>query len=65
MPERERIVAVGLLTQSDLDRLGAGFARDYPVTETPCFGELLTAIDEADRDMRAGRTISLPRMRER
>ena len=45
----KRIVAVGLLTQRDLDLLGAGFDRAFPIDETPCFGELLRAIDEADR----------------
>lgn len=47
-----RIVAVGLLTQHDLDVLGQNFTRSYPVDETPCFGELLRAIDEADRELR-------------
>ncbi len=48
---RERIIAVGLLTQRDLDVLGEGFGRAYPVDQTPCFGELLRAIDEADRQL--------------
>ena len=47
----EPIVAFGLLTQSDLDKLGASFARSYPVTETPCFGGLLAELDEAERLM--------------
>ena len=47
---RVRIVAVGLLTDDDLKRLGPQFSRAYPVAETPCFGELMHAIDEADRD---------------
>ena len=46
----ERIVAVGLLTQRDLDVLGSSFKRMFPVDETPCFGELLVAIDDADRE---------------
>ena len=52
MPD-ERIVAVALLTKSDIERLGEGFARYYPVDATPCFGDLLRAIDEADRALRA------------
>jgi len=48
----ERIIAVGLLTQSDLDRLGSRFDRVWPVDETPCFNALLLAIDEADREFR-------------
>ena len=51
----DRIVAVGLLTQRDLDALGAGFTRAFPVDHTDCFGELLRAIDEADRDLRRER----------
>lgn len=49
--DRERIVGIGLLTAGDLARLGRGFERWYPVDETPCFGELLAAIDDADRAM--------------
>ena len=45
----EPIVAFGLLTQSDLDKLGASFDRSYPVAETPCFGGLLAELDEAER----------------
>lgn len=49
----EYIVAIGLLTRSDIDRLGASFSRLYPVAEAPGFGDLLAAIDEADRAYRA------------
>jgi hypothetical protein len=48
----EGVVAVGLLTKSDLDVLGPGFTRLWPVDDTPCFSGLLEAIDEADRDLR-------------
>jgi hypothetical protein len=47
-----RIVAVGLLTQENLDLLGPTFTRAWPVEDTPCFSELLQAIDEADRQIR-------------
>lgn len=43
------IVAVGLLTADDLLTLGSAFNRAWPVEDAPCFGGLLTAIDEADR----------------
>ena len=46
-----RIVAVGLLSQANLDLLGPTFTRVWPVDETPCFAQLLQAIDEADRDI--------------
>lgn len=52
--DREHIVGIGLLTANDLARLGQGFDRWYPVDETPSFGELLAAIDDADRAL--GRT---------
>lgn len=48
-----RIVAVGLLTQQDLDLLGQSFDRLWPVDDAPCFIDLLEAIDEADRALQA------------
>ncbi len=56
VPKIERIVAVGLLTPDNLTALGSNFTRAYPVDETPCFGELLRAIDEADREIRIDRS---------
>jgi len=47
----ERIVAVCLVTRTELDSLGPSFDRAFPVQEPPCFGELLRAIDDADRDL--------------
>jgi hypothetical protein len=46
--QAERIVAVGLLTQTDLDVLGQGFRRAFRIDDDPCFGELLAAIDAAE-----------------
>ncbi len=48
---KSRIVAVALVTQPELELLGPSFTRSFPVDETPCFGELLRAIDEADREI--------------
>ena len=48
----EGIVAVGLLTQRDVEVLGPTFARLWPVEEAPCFSQMLQAIDEADRKIR-------------
>ena len=48
----ERIVAVGLLTQREVELLGHGFSRLWPVDETPCFTELVKAIDEAERRLK-------------
>jgi len=49
---KERIVAVGLLTQRQVDRLGPTLEHVWPVDEAPCFSGLLEAIDEADRELR-------------
>ncbi len=48
---KERIVAVGLLTERDLSLLGHSFTRLWPVEETPCFDGLIRAIDEAEREL--------------
>ena len=46
----DRIVAVALLTQSNLETYGACLKKVFPIHETPCFNDLLAAIDEADRN---------------
>jgi hypothetical protein len=43
-----RIIAVALLTEEELDRLGGTFTRVWPIDEVAGFDELLAAIDEAD-----------------
>ena len=48
---QERIVAVGLLTQRELNILGPTFDRAWPIEEAPQFDELLRAIDEAEREL--------------
>jgi hypothetical protein len=54
-PDRpEPIVAIGLLTQQDLDMLGGGFRRAFMIDDTPCFEELLSAIDAAERKLEQG-----------
>ena len=47
-------MAVGLLTERDLNALGPAFDRIWPVEEAPSFNELLKAIDEADRNLKEG-----------
>ena len=44
----ERIVAIGLLTKGDVQRLGETFTRLWPVDQTTDFSELLRAIDKAE-----------------
>ena len=51
----DRIVAIGLLTEREVQLLGHGFTRLWPVDETPCFTDLLRAIDDADREIRRSR----------
>jgi len=48
MVDRQNIVAIGLLTQKDLDILGSGFRTAIPVDQSPAFEDLLRAIDEAE-----------------
>lgn len=48
----ERIVAVALLTQRNLDLLGPALAHVWPVADAPGFNELLRKIDEADAELR-------------
>jgi hypothetical protein len=43
---RDRIVAVGLLTQRDLDVLGSDFHRLFPVDEDEAFAALLRELDD-------------------
>lgn len=47
----QRIVAVGLLTNQDLEVLGNTFKRLWPVEQAPAFTELLRAIDDADAEL--------------
>lgn len=51
----DRIVAIALLTQRDLNLLGPTFDRTWPVEDAPEFDELLRAIDAADEALRRGR----------
>jgi hypothetical protein len=46
--KQEPVVAIGLLTARDLDILGTGFRRAFPIEDAACFDELLRAIDAAD-----------------
>lgn len=48
MMDKNHIVAIGLLTQRDLDRLGDGFKRMFPADASDDFQDLLDAIDRAD-----------------
>lgn len=54
MVDRLKIVAVGLLTQQDLDMLGRGFRAAIPVEQAPAFEQLLRSIDDAELRQKAG-----------
>jgi hypothetical protein len=60
VPEDE-IVALALVTQLELDQLGPTFRRAYLIDDTPCFDELLRAIDDADRDIWRARDMEASR----
>ncbi len=45
----DRFVAVGLLTRRDLDVLGSGFRRAFPLDQKTDFTSLLVMIDQAER----------------
>jgi hypothetical protein len=47
----KQIIALALVTREELERLGPAFGRAFPIEETPCYGALLAAIDEADREL--------------
>lgn len=49
MDEQDQVVAIGLLTEQDLSLLGSGFRRAFRLDDTPCFEDILAAIDEAER----------------
>jgi hypothetical protein len=49
---REKIVAIGLLTQKELGLLGPAFDRAFPLDDARDFDGLIKAIDEADEKLR-------------
>ena len=44
----DRIVAVGFLTSRDLEVLGKGFTRHFPVSDDDLFGDLLEQLDRVE-----------------
>jgi hypothetical protein len=46
----DRFVAVGLLTRRDLDVLGSGFRRAFPLNDTTDFTSLLIEIDQVEKN---------------
>jgi len=60
MSNSPQIVAIGLLTQHELELLGKGFNRAFPLNDELVFEDLLRAIDEAEQAQMAN-TESRPR----
>ena len=60
MAQTPRIVAIGLLTQHELDLLGRGFDRAFPLDEELVFEELLRAIDEAEEALQSRNDVPTP-----
>jgi hypothetical protein len=54
-----RIVAVGLLTQHDLDRLGSAFSRAIPVEDDGMFDDLLAQLNDIHIEPLASTKIQL------
>ncbi len=48
-PSSDRVVAVGLLTQRDVDVLGVGFRRLFPLEVDGAFDDLLRELDRLER----------------
>jgi len=48
MPNRVKIIAVGLLTQDDLTALGPDYRRSFPVEDLGNYDGLLRALELAD-----------------
>ena len=55
----DRFVAVGLLSRRDLDVLGSGFRRAFPVNTATDFNSLLIKIDQAEKKREDGECRSL------
>ena len=53
MSRAQQIVAIGLLTQHELELLGQGFDRAFPIDEALVFEDLLRAIDEAEQALKS------------
>jgi len=52
MPEGNKIVAVGLMTEADLQSWSHNLRRVYSVDNTADFEDLIRAIDKADAENR-------------
>lgn len=58
--ENEPIVAIALLTQRELDRLGTTFKRFATVPDDDTFADLLAQLDEVEVDQPIARATERP-----
>ena len=49
--DRARTITIRWRTQGPSDALGPALESLYPIDETPCFDEVLDAIDKAERQV--------------
>lgn len=45
---KDQVVAVGFLTSRDLDLLGVGFKRHFPIDHDDIFADLLEKLDQVE-----------------
>ena len=57
---RDRVVAVGLLTARDLEVLGQGFTRLFPVDSDDVFSDLLIQLGQIERQQQSNTTSRVP-----
>lgn len=48
----DKIVSTGLLTERDLEQLGGGFQRHYPITSDDMFADLMAKLEKVPFDGR-------------
>ncbi len=56
-----RIIAVGFLTQRDIDMLGNGFKRHFPIECDDMFADLIARLNDVPFPERAQDTWQIPR----
>lgn len=50
MPDHDPIISIGFLSQRDLDMLGVGFKRHFPMPDDSAFDDLIAKLDTISID---------------
>lgn len=50
MPDHDPIISIGFLSQRDLDMLGGGFKRHFPMPDDGAFDDLIAKLDSISID---------------